>query len=117
MCIHEEGETTSPNSACNTCQTREHYRNWVQKDEDVSDQSIQVALAIEGDVVNHPSHYTQGNIEVIDFIEDQDLGYHAGNVVKYVCRYRHKNGLEDLKKARWYIDRLIQKTEEEESHE
>jgi len=62
---------------------------------------------MQHDVVNHPAHYTQGSIEVIDFIEDQQLGYHAGNVIKYVSRYRYKNGLEDLKKARWYLDRLI----------
>jgi len=59
------------------------------------------------DVVNHPSHYTQGNIEVIDFILDQKLDYMEGNVVKYVSRYKHKNGLEDLKKAQWYINKLV----------
>lgn len=59
------------------------------------------------DIVNHPSHYTQGRIEVIDFIEDQGLGFHLGNVVKYVCRYRLKGGKDDLEKARWYLDRLI----------
>lgn len=62
----------------------------------------------KADPVNHPSHYTQGKIEVIDFIEDQKLGFHEGNVVKYVARAEHKgNQLEDLKKARWYLDRLI----------
>lgn len=60
------------------------------------------------DTVNHPSHYTQGEIEVIDFIEDQALGYHAGNIIKYIARYRHKGTpLEDLKKAAWYLSRLI----------
>jgi hypothetical protein len=58
--------------------------------------------------VDHPSHYNQGSIEVIDAIEDWKLGFHAGNVVKYVARSPHKNGIEDLKKARWYLDRLIQ---------
>lgn len=64
--------------------------------------------------INHPSHYTLGNIEVIDFIEDQVLGYHLGNVVKYVCRAGKKEGSDyvtDLKKARWYLDRQIQKVE------
>lgn len=65
----------------------------------------------EKDNVNHPSHYNAGNIEVIDAIEDWKLNFHAGNVVKYVARYEHKNGIEDLKKARWYLDRLIQKME------
>ena len=60
------------------------------------------------ETVNHPAHYNSGKIEVIDFIEDQQLGFHAGNVIKYVARCRHKGGLEDLKKARWYLERLIQ---------
>ena len=60
------------------------------------------------DSVNHPSHYNTGSIEVIDAIEDWQLGFHAGNVVKYVARYRHKNGIEDLKKAAWYLNRLIE---------
>ena len=60
------------------------------------------------DVINHPSHYTRGNIEVIDFIEDQQLPYHLGNVIKYIARAGHKGDkLEDLKKARWYLDRYI----------
>ena len=60
------------------------------------------------DAVNHPSHYTRGKIEVIDFIEDQQLPYHLGNVVKYVARAGYKGDkLEDLKKARWYLDRYI----------
>lgn len=63
------------------------------------------------DPVNHPKHYTAGKIEVIDAIEDWQLNFHAGNVVKYVARYPHKNGVEDLKKARWYLDRLINNLE------
>ena len=59
------------------------------------------------DPVNSPKHYTQGEMEVITAIEGLGLDYHQGNVVKYVSRYRYKNGVEDLKKARWYIDRLI----------
>lgn len=60
------------------------------------------------DPVNRPSHYTRGAIEVIDFIEDQGLGYRLGNVVKYVSRAGFKsNTVEDLKKARWYLDREI----------
>lgn len=60
------------------------------------------------DVINHPSHYTRGKIEVIDFIEDQQLPYHLGNVVKYIARAGYKGDkLEDLKKARWYLDRYI----------
>ena len=58
----------------------------------------------QADPVNHPSHYNTGKIEVIDFIEDQRLGFHLGNVVKYACRAQHKgDALEDLKKAHWYL--------------
>lgn len=65
-------------------------------------------VELKEDVVNHPSHYTRGKIEVIDFIEDQQLPYHLGNVIKYVARAGYKGDkLEDLKKARWYLDRYI----------
>lgn len=63
------------------------------------------------DNVNSPSHYNNGKIEVIDFIEDQNLDFHLGNVVKYVSRSGKKymaNEIEDLKKAKWYLDRKIQ---------
>lgn len=63
-------------------------------------------MAID-DPVNSPKHYTQGNMEVITAIEGLGLDYHQGNVLKYVARYRHKNGVEDLRKARWYIERLL----------
>ena len=64
--------------------------------------------ATKEDVINHPSHYTRGKIEVIDFIEDQQLPYHLGNVIKYIARAGYKGDkLEDLKKARWYLDRYI----------
>lgn len=66
----------------------------------------------EHDAVNHPSHYTHGNIEVIDFIEDQQLPYHLGNVVKYVARAGYKGDkVEDLKKAQWYLNRYIRTLE------
>ena len=58
-----------------------------------------------------PSHYQRGKIEVWDFIADQELDYFLGNVVKYVCRAGHKtheNELDDLKKAKAYIDKRIQ---------
>lgn len=65
------------------------------------------------DDINHPSHYTQGDIEVIDYIEDKKLGYRLGNVVKYVSRAGHNDdAIKDLKKARWYLNREIAKREE-----
>lgn len=71
------------------------------------------------DNVNHPRHYTTGKIEVIDIMEDQlnpeeYRGYIKGQVLKYITRERYKNGLEDLKKAYWYLGRLIQKMEAEQ---
>lgn len=60
--------------------------------------------------VEHPAHYNKGKIEVIDFIEDQQMDFNEGNVVKYVSRWREKNGVEDLMKARFYLDRLIRST-------
>lgn len=69
------------------------------------------------ETVNHPAHYTQGGVECIDAIaaavEDTRgiEAVYAGNVIKYVWRYRHKNGVEDLKKCRWYLDRLISEVE------
>ena len=64
------------------------------------------------DLVNHPPHYTQGGIECIDAIrasmsKEQFLGYCKGNSLKYQWRYEAKGGVEDLKKAKWYPDRMI----------
>ena len=69
------------------------------------------------DMVNHPSHYTQGGIECIDCIKSATVGkvgieaFCVGNAIKYLFRYEEKNGIEDVKKARWYIDRLIKELE------
>jgi len=64
------------------------------------------------DLVNKPPHYNNGDIETIDAIQSA-LGdgfefYLQGNILKYVWRYRHKNNLEDLKKAQWYLNKLIE---------
>lgn len=67
------------------------------------------------DVVNHPSHYTDGGIETIDFIEAKKLPYHLGNAVKYISRAGKKDQnktIEDLQKAVWYIERYIKVLEE-----
>ena len=66
------------------------------------------------DPVNHPSHYMDGKIEVIDFIEDKGLNFHRGNAVKYIARAGKKDKnkeIEDLKKAVWYINREIKRLE------
>ena len=72
------------------------------------------------DIINHPEHYTSGNIEVIDYIEDKEFNFNLGNVIKYVSRAGLKKSigksatekaLEDLKKAQFYIQREITKRE------
>ena len=61
------------------------------------------------DIINNPSHYVTGGIETIDFIEAKVLGFNLGNVVKYISRADHKGKrIEDLEKARFYLDREIQ---------
>lgn len=78
------------------------------------------------DVVNHPSHYTQGGVEPIDLIEAQELNFNRGNVVKYVVRAGRKKSkgktllvkeLEDLNKAKFYLQREIDKCERRISNE
>tara|TARA_B100000287_G_scaffold59951_1_gene52486 strand:+ start:163 stop:393 length:231 start_codon:yes stop_codon:yes gene_type:complete len=65
------------------------------------------------ELVDHPEHYNKG-IEVIDFIESWDMDFNTGNVIKYVSRHKLKNKpLEDLKKAKWYIERLIKNIKKE----
>ena len=60
------------------------------------------------DSIEHPSHYTFSKIEPIDVIEAWGLGFHLGCLLKYVCRAGRKGErLEDLRKARWYLDREI----------
>ena len=54
------------------------------------------------------SHYKNMTIQPVEFIERNNLGFCVGNIIKYVCRYKDKNGIEDLKKARHYIDLLIE---------
>ena len=70
------------------------------------------------DVINHPSHYTQG-IECMDYIESHSLNYARGNIVKYVTRAGLKQTskeVEDLEKARWYLDREIARVKKEKEH-
>ena len=69
------------------------------------------------DIVNHPPHYGEGKIECIEYLRDNMdvmmfMGYLEGNIKKYLHRYRYKNKpLEDLKKAQWYLNRLIEEME------
>jgi len=71
----------------------------------------------QGDNINHPSHYTAGKVECIDAIEAATTGLEGiaavctANVIKYIWRWSRKNGVEDLRKARWYLDKLIEEVE------
>lgn len=78
--------------------------------------NIQIALDYlkennpTNDNVNSPIHYNKGNIEVIDVIEDWKLNFNLGNAIKYIARCEHKeNKKQDLEKAKWYIERELQK--------
>jgi hypothetical protein len=69
------------------------------------------------DPVNHPAHYTQGGIECIEALKaalgfEGFKSYCRGNIIKYLWRTEHKNKVQDLKKARWYLDRLIEESEQ-----
>lgn len=72
------------------------------------------------DAVNHPSHYTQGRIECIDALESATInkrGIEAvctANIIKYLWRYESKNGIEDVKKAQWYLQKLIKELEKQQ---
>lgn len=64
----------------------------------------------EIDMVNHPQHYSAHGIEPIDYIESHNLNFCLGSAVKYIARAAYKgNELEDLKKAKWYLEREIKK--------
>lgn len=69
------------------------------------------------DIINKPNHYTYGDIETIDFVEQvtsaysTNIAFSIGNAIKYIARAPFKNGVEDLKKAVWYLDRAIEKWE------
>ena len=71
------------------------------------------------DTVNHPPHYNKSGIETIDAIQamtgDGFQSYLQGNILKYLWRYPYKNGVEDLKKAQWYLSKLIEELDEHKS--
>lgn len=74
--------------------------------------------SIEVDMINQPPHYTYGDIEIIDFIEQvtaqypPELAFAIGSAVKYIARANYKNGKEDIDKAKWYLQRVFNKWDE-----
>ena len=86
--------------------------------------TLSSVTAAMDDPVNHPNHYqTKSGLETIQVIEaftDGLEGIEAvctANVIKYICRWKKKNGLQDLKKAQWYLNKLIEKEEKEKNNE
>lgn len=98
--MKEEESTASLQSMVNAA--------WAADEEKLLDGHYQKHL----DMVNSPPHYNQAGIECIDAIQaatDEGYEYYLqGNIMKYVWRYRYKNGIEDLKKAQWYLNKLIE---------
>lgn len=84
----------------------------LKEETEMSKPGIHIPLETEKhDAVNHPNHYTTGGIECIEYIQEkltpeEFRGYIKGNVIKYLTREQHKNGDEDILKARWYLNRL-----------
>lgn len=124
---------------CNTCILNDKSLNWTysngaesclninkspEEDLDKAIRLIQESEELDKahdtdklvDAVNHPAHYTDGKIEVIDYIEDKKLNFNLGNAVKYISRAGKKNKskeVEDLQKAVFYINREINRLEGE----
>ena len=110
---------------CSTCKHM-NFKTVCCKDCDKKYSSWEIAPEIENrpikdfkpvttlnDPVNHPSHYCDGGIEVIDYIDAKGFNYHLGTAIKYISRAGKKGStVEDLKKARWYLDREIKILEE-----
>ena len=88
--------------------SRKAWDVYLEKHQEVFDEQLPVL----SDTVNHPSHYSDGEIECIEAIEaqltpEEYRGYLKGNVAKYVWREKNKGGIESLKKAQWYLDKLV----------
>ncbi|MEQ7790733.1 DUF3310 domain-containing protein [Staphylococcus nepalensis] len=94
------------------------WSNYIESKTEHIGQSNDVQQRKRKDNVNSPSHYNYGEIEVIDFIEqvtkhyNPNVAYHIGNAIKYLARSPHKNGKEDVDKARWYIERAFENWEQ-----
>ena len=90
-----------------------------EMEEKTKEQKVKYLSGKKDDMVNHPPHYNKAGIETIQAIKAMtDKGfefYLQGNIMKYLWRYRYKNGVEDLKKAQWYLTELIDVVEKDAS--
>lgn len=95
---------------CNNC--GQAFISWLYSEADPEKEED------KSDPVNYPSHYTDGKFDVIDYIEDKDLGFCLGNAIKYISRAGKKDQrkeVEDLLKAIWYISRKIEQISKEKA--
>ncbi len=93
--------------------------NVEEYNEDLDDIITSMSEQVSHDMVNHPNHYTQGGIECIDamisaFGKEAVKSYCVVNAFKYIWRAEHKNGMEDLEKARWYVNKALELGEEDD---
>jgi len=113
ICVHYDATDHSTHWVCNNCysaliQSTPNFNQLLKGSEKVNNDQETTSPA-QTDRINHPPHYTKFQPEVIQIIESYQLGYHLGNVIKYLLRAPYKsNELEDLRKARWYLDRYIE---------
>lgn len=104
---------------CPYCENRNHKKTSMENAKTANKDNQYLCAFCQGswnehqDMIHHPSHYKAGKWEVWDIIEGMGMtDYCEANILKYLFRYKHKNGLEDLQKARQYLDRLIKKEED-----
>ena len=88
----------------------EHNTKWMPLTSNDNEELMPFQPADIQEKIN-PSHYTQGKIEVIDFILDQKMDYMTATITKYISRWRFKDGVCDLKKAQWFLNKLIKEEE------
>ena len=96
-----------------TCYYLDDSDYWCCREEDLELVEGEEPFPTKPEAVNNPAHYGTGKIECIEYIKDfltpeEFIGYLRGNIAKYLHRWRYKNGLEDLKKAEWYLKYLIE---------
>lgn len=107
---------------CNSCLLEKFSGGVICDFDEWSDDKLAIAYdhvyKNSPDMVNHPKHYTQGGIECIDALKAATVGKRGieavcvANVIKYLWRFEEKNGIEDVRKAKWYIERLLKELEE-----
>lgn len=121
--IYRESEChKTDNVFADSADIKEQYDAQVKNEvpEELEPKVKQLKKPLDDTMVNHPPHYTVGKVECIDALEAATtglLGIEAvctANAIKYLWRHQHKNGIQDLRKAIWYIERLIQHYEQQE---